>query len=71
MEHHYKIFNSDKRGFWLVYEKFNKDAFNPQYWYKEDGIKIYGVFHGSHSECGLFVYGRTIRPDDIIAAEKE
>lgn len=66
MEYHYVKFNSDKEVT-AFFEKLNKKSYSPLHWNTQDGLKIYGcICTESVGNC-LFVYGKTILRNKIIA----
>ena len=65
MEYHYVKFNSDK-DVAEFFEALNKKAYHPLHWNRQDGLKIYGCICTKIIGSCLFVYGKTICPNDIV-----
>lgn len=66
MEYHYVKFNSDKEVT-VFFEELNKKAYFPLHWNTQDGLKIYGCICAESVGSSLFVYGKTILRNEIVA----
>ena len=66
MEYHYVKFNSDKEVT-VFFEELNKKAYFPLHWNTQDGLKIYGCICAESVCSSLFVYGKTILRNEIVA----
>lgn len=64
MMYNHIIFYNDKEVE-SFFDKLNEKAYKPLYWYKQDGLKIYGCFYADSIGSWLFVYGKTIYRDEV------
>lgn len=69
MEYKYRRFNNEKE-LTDFFNKLNEQAYSPLNWYKQEGLKIYGCIQSRIIGHCLFIYGKTIRKDEVISCYK-